>query len=156
MTNEIANPESVYPWTEIDRAFDAVRRQLFEGFGPSALAAPWPAGYLRTARTDVEETPTTYRLAVEVPGIPKENLAITVKGTEVEIRGEFASEKESKAEAGFVHRERTYAGFYRALTLPEPVIGTQAKATVENGVLTLELPKENPEPTPTEVKVSVQ
>ena len=155
MPNEIATRESVYPWTEIDRAFDAVRRQLFEGFAPSDLLASWPSGTLRTARTDVEETPTAYRLRLEVPGIPKENLAITVKGTEVEVRGEFREARESESPE-YVHRERTYAGFYRALTLPEPVVGPKAVATVENGLLTLELPKEHPEPTPTEVKVSVQ
>jgi HSP20 family protein len=155
MTNEIAAPESVYPWNEIDRAFDAVRRQLFEGFGASEPGGPSPSAYLRTARTDVEETDSAYRLHVEVPGIPKENLAITIRGNEVEVRGEFSSQKESK-EPDYVHRERTYAGFYRSLELPEPVVASQANATVENGVLTLELPKEHPEPTPTEVKVPIQ
>lgn len=155
MPNEIATPQSVYPWTDIDRAFDAVRRQLFEGLSPSLVADAGPSGYLRTARTDVEETPQTYRLRLEVPGIPKERLGITVRGNEVEVRGEFEEQKETES-AGYLHRERTYAGFYRALTLPEPVLGAQAKASVENGVLTLELPKEHPEPTPTEVKVSVQ
>ena len=155
MPNEISTPETVYPWTEIDRAFDAMRRQLFEGFGaPSFVTSP-ASGYLRTARTDVEETDASYRLKVEVPGSPKENLAITIRGTEVEIRGEFSEEKETK-QPDFVHRERAYGGFYRSLELPEPVVGAKATATVDNGVLTLELPKEHPEPTPAEVKVSVQ
>ena len=155
MTNEIATPESLYPWTEIDRAFDAVRRQLFEGFGPSFLASAAPASTLRTARIDIEENQSAYRLHVEVPGIPKENLAITIRGTEVEIRGEFTTEKESK-EPTYVHRERSYSGFYRSLELPEPVVAAKASAIVDNGVLTLELPKEHPEPTPSEVKVPVQ
>ncbi len=155
MTNEITTEENVYPWNEIDRAFEAVRRQVFGASGVPSPALGSGSGYLRTARTDIEETDSTYRLHLEVPGIPKENLAITVRGNEVEVRGDFASQSETK-EPEYVHRERTYAGFYRALELPEPVLASKATATVVNGVLTLELPKEHPEPNPTEVKVPVQ
>lgn len=156
MTTEIETNESAYPWTDLDRAFDAVvRRQVFGAFGVPMATNDNGSGYLRTARTDIEETPAAYRLRLEVPGIPKEKLAITVRGNEVEVRGEFTSQSETN-EPDCLHRERTYAGYYRALALPEPVLADKATATVVDGVLTLELPKERPEPTPTEVKVPVQ
>ena len=155
MTEEIATQEPVYPWTDFDRTFDALRREFFAGFGLTPFGNGGDAAYLRTARTDIEETDQAYHLKVEVPGIPKENLAITIRGPEVEIRGEFADEKGSEKK-GYVHRERRYAGFYRALELPEPVLGDKAKAQVDNGILSLELPKEHPDPTPSEVKVPVQ
>ncbi|HYA54299.1 MAG TPA: Hsp20/alpha crystallin family protein, partial [Thermoplasmata archaeon] len=66
-----------------------------------------------------------------------------------------ATESEQKEEH-YLHRERTFAGFYRAFELPEPVVAAQAKAKVVNGVLELELPKESPTPSPEEVKVSVE
>ena len=155
MTNETATNTTVAPWSDIDRALDTVRQQVFGAFGFPVTSGPNGSGYLRTARTDIEETPAAYRLSFEVPGIPKEKLGITIRGNEVEVRGEFTSQSEEE-EAGYIHRERSYAGFYRALELPEPVLAAQAKATVTDGVLTLELPKEHPEPTPTEVKVPVQ
>ena len=75
-------------------------------------------------------------------------------GSVVEIRGEQVEEKAEDG-AGFVHRERRSAGFYRGLELPEPVVASDAKAKLENGVLELELPKQHPTPASPEVRVRV-
>lgn len=61
-----------------------------------------------------------------------------------------------KKEEHYVHRERSYAGYYRAFELPEPVQAADAKAKVVNGLLELKLPKETPTPSEKEVKVSVE
>jgi HSP20 family protein len=149
MTTEIQNvtPESDL-WSNFDRAVGSLHQHFVDAFGVE------PA-YLRPARTDVTDTGKSYRIVAEVPGIPKDKLDIRVKGTSVEIRGENESAKEEKGKE-YVHRERSYAGFYRALELPEPVLGAEAKAKVENGLLELELPKQTPTPSPDEVKVAVQ
>jgi len=156
MTNEIQHQESrVDPWTEIDRTFDAMRRRFAETFGLSPLGIFDAEGVLRSPRTDVTDTGKAYRVVAEVPGIPKDKLEITVRGTSVEIRGEYATDTETKEEH-YLHRERTYSGYYRALELPEAVVAGEAKAKVDNGVLELELPKQNPTPSDAEVKVAVQ
>ena len=159
MTNEIANLESPLPWNEMTCAFEEARRQFFDAFGfPPAfeLAAGTPvAPPLRTARLDVEETPSAYRLRVEVPGIPKEHLSVTVRENTVEVRGEVAASKEETTPT-YLRRERGSAGFYRSVELPEPVVAEKAVAKVEHGVLSLELPKRSPEPEPSETKVPVQ
>ncbi len=160
-TNEIQTPETTSePWTDLDRAFDAIRSRVFDAFGlPTfgALTYPTlergPAGF-RPARTDVSDTGTSYRIVAEVPGIPKENLDIRVRGSSVEIRGE-TTRSSSEKDAEIVHQERAYAGFYRSLELPEEVLAAEAKAKVEHGVLELELPKRTPTPSPAEVKVRV-
>jgi HSP20 family protein len=90
----------------------------------------------------------------EIPGIPREKLDVRVRGTAVEIRGESGTGTEEKDER-YLHRERTYAGYYRVLELPEPVVGTDAKATVVNGLLELDLPKQNPAPSEEGIKVAV-
>ncbi len=159
MTTEIATVESPLPWNEIDQAFEDVRRQFFDAFGfrpefESSGASPLDRP-LRSARMDIEETPNAYRLTVEVPGIPKENVSVTVRSATVEVRGEFASAKEETT-PNYLRRERGYAGFFRSVELPEPVVAEKAVAKVEHGVLTLELPKQNPEPVPVETKVPVQ
>ncbi len=162
MPREIQNRDPrLDPWTDLDRLFDEMRERFFGSaelvpFGrPFAPLEAREGGLLRAARTDVSDTGTSYKLTVEIPGIPKEKLDIRVRGTSVEIQGETASEKEQK-ETSFVHRERTYAGFYRSLELPEPVVATEAKAKVENGLLELELPKQHPTPPSGEVKIAVQ
>ena len=156
MTTEIKQAApTADPWADLDRALAETRAQFYSAFGlPSFGAAESSGAYLRPARMDVLDTGTSFTVTAEIPGIPKDQLEIRVRGTNVEIRGEHAKETEEKGRE-FVHRERTYAGFYRRLELPEPVVGTQAKAKVENGVLELELPKVTPTPSSDEVKVPV-
>ncbi|HXW66819.1 MAG TPA: Hsp20/alpha crystallin family protein [Thermoplasmata archaeon] len=158
MTKELQTKES-NPWADLDQVVDDLGRRFYETFGiaPFGAVRVSDAGpqYLRAARTDVTDTGAAFRIVAEVPGIPKDQIEVRVRGANVEIRGESTQEtKESKAE--YVHRERTYAGYYRSLELPEPVVGGEAKATVENGLLTLELPKLTPTPVETDVKVPVQ
>jgi HSP20 family protein len=162
MTREIQKREKeTDPWADLDRAFDEMRDRLFDvwdirPFGHTfAPIAVREGGFFRSARTDVTDTGKSYKIVAEIPGIPKDRLDIRVRGTNVEIRGESVSAKEEK-EAQFVHRERAYAGYYRSLELPEPVIATEAKAKVENGLLELELPKRNPTPSSAEVKIAVE
>jgi len=162
MTNEIQKRESLIdPWTDLDRAFDTMHQRFLDVWGISPFGAPFfpfeggQADLFRTPRTDVTDTGTSYKVVAEIPGIPKEKLDIRVRGTNVEIRGESASH-EGEKNTEFVHRERSYASYYRSLELPEPVVASEAKAKVENGLLELELPKQHPTPSESEVKVPVQ
>lgn len=161
MTKEIQTKESrLDPFSDMDRAFDEMRQRLFDVWGIQPFGAAFlpvegrDANYFRAARTDVSDTGTAYKIVAEIPGIPKDQLDIRVRGTTVEIRGESAKETEAK-EGAYVHRERTYAGYYRSLELPEAVVATDAKAKVENGLLELELPKQTPTPSEAEVKIAV-
>ncbi len=161
MTNEIDSAESpTSPWSDFDRAFADLHARLFDGgagpFFGFALASPdggAPTVY-RAARTDLRDSGPAYHLTLEVPGIPKEKLQVRVRGASVEVRGEQATAAESTQE-NFVHRERRYSGFYRAVELPEPVVAKSVTAKVENGLLELELPKEHPTPEDVEVQVPV-
>lgn len=170
MTNdtetEIAPRETVYPFAEFDRLFDDLTQGFLAPFGVAPFGrwtrrVPVPADggrgvrYLRTAPLDVTDTGTAFELTADLPGIPKEKLEVRVRGACVEIRGE-QSEASDADGTGFVHRERTYAGFYRSVELPEPVKAAEATASVKDGVLTLTLPKLTPTPTPDEVQVPVQ
>lgn len=158
MTKEIEKKDrQVDLWSDLDRAFSELSSRVFDPFG---FAGPAPSvrsngAVFRPARTDVSDTGSAYRIVAEIPGIPKEKLDVRVRGASVEIRAEHESETDAKEER-FLRRERTYSGFYRALELPEPVVATQAKAQVVDGLLELELPKQTPTPSEDEVKVSVK
>ncbi|HYK93765.1 MAG TPA: Hsp20/alpha crystallin family protein [Thermoplasmata archaeon] len=169
MTNELqmvaAPRESLYPFADFDELFDDLHARLFAPFGllvaggrtlgdgsPDTRTLPRA---LRVAPLDVIDSGKSYKLSAEIPGIPKDKLEIRVKGTRVEIQGEATQSSESDS-AGFVHRERKHVGFYRAVELPEAVKAAEAKATVHDGILELELPKVEPTPSPDEVKVPVQ
>jgi HSP20 family protein len=163
MTNELSKKangnESA---TDFDRVFDEIGRQFDATFGLRPWGTFWTLGVppsvptLRAARTDVTDTGKAFKIVAEMPGLPKDAIEIHVKGTSVEIRGEVTQEKNGNADEAYVHRERTQVGYYRALELPEPVLAQDAKATVVNGVLELELPKQHPSVPDTDVKVPVQ
>jgi len=161
MTKETQNTSApTDPPTDFDRALDSLRERFYDNFGfvpfgfPHATAEPSDLAFFRPARTDVTDTGKTFRIVAEVPGIPKEKLDIRVRGTSVEIRGESVKETEEKG-TEYIHRERAYAGYQRSFELPEPVLASQARAKVENGVLELELPKEHPTASLEEIKVPV-
>ncbi len=163
MTTEIQTRTSrASPWSDLDRMLDELHEQFLEPFGllPFGATRLATAGsslppVFRPARTDVIDAGETYKIVAELPGVPKENVDIRVRGNSVEIRGESTQET-TKDTPSVLHRERSYAGYYRSLDLPEAVVAKNAKARVENGVLELELPKETPTPAPSEVKVAVQ
>lgn len=163
MTNELSTKASDRESaTDLDRVFDELGRRFDETFGLRpwgtfwTIETPQSVPTLRAARTDVTDTGKAFKVTAEVPGLPKDALEIHVKGTSVEIRGEITQEKNGAKDEAYVHRERTHIGYYRALELPEPVLAQDAKATVVNGVLELELPKQHPTVPDTDVKVPVQ
>ena len=156
MTSEIQKRESnADPFSDFDRAVDAMQRRLARSFGVLPFGPFETEPGLRAPRMDVTDTGAAYKVVAEIPGIPKERLDIRVRGASVEIRAENEAETEEKDER-YLRRERTYSGYYRALELPEPVVASEAKAQVVDGVLELELPKQNPTPSEEEVKVPVK
>jgi len=89
---------------------------------------------------DIAEDDDRYVITVEVPGTKSEDVTIEVHGNILTIRGEKRNEREGEKE----HRrwvERTYGTFSRSFTLADNADTDQVKATFENGVLTIEVPK---------------
>ncbi len=156
-TKSLASPtESFDPFADWDRWFDSFLAPFGTAWGV-ALSAPRSGGAdgIRFARTDVTDTGASYRVTAELPGIAKEQVEVRIRGSSVEIEARSSQASESK-DPKYLHRERSQSTFYRALEFPEPVVGAEAKASLSDGVLALEIPKLHPEPVPTEVKVPVQ
>ena len=89
---------------------------------------------------DIQETEDVYRLQVELPGLTREDISITLENNVLRLSGERKFEKDVKKES--YHRiERTYGAFSRAFTLPQQVNPEGVQAAFENGVLTVTVPK---------------
>ncbi|MBC7085238.1 MAG: Hsp20/alpha crystallin family protein [Methanomethylovorans sp.] len=89
---------------------------------------------------DVKDEGDKIVVTADLPGVDKQNVNIDVQDNLLSISAKSGTETE-KEEGGYMHRERTYKMFSRTLTLPEAVTSDGAKAKLENGVLTVELPK---------------
>jgi len=126
--------------------------RMFDGFfhgtrdEDSALMAWTPA-------VDIAEHDDEYIVKVELPGINKEDVKITLESNILTIRGEKKQEKETKEEN--YHRvERSYGSFQRSFTLPTTVKSDKIDASYKDGVLSVFLPKaEEAKPKQIELKV---
>ena len=89
---------------------------------------------------DVHEDKEKFSVRVELPGMKREDIEVTLQDGALVISGERT--EETVQEGTEVHRqERSYGKFTRALTLPAAVADNQVAAQYKDGVLTVTLPK---------------
>ena len=89
---------------------------------------------------DVYETDGDIVIQSTIGGIKADDLDISIEGDMVSIRGSRESKAEKKGEKYF-YQECFWGSFSRKVILPEEVDGSKAKALMEDGVLTLTMPK---------------
>jgi len=79
-------------------------------------------------------------IEMEVPGLTREEIEVTVRGETILIRGERRRTRGQAGHSVFV-TERHYGRFSRTFHLPEDVDGEHIETTVTEGVLRIVLPK---------------
>lgn len=92
-----------------------------------------------TPPVDVKETDNELTLFVELPGIKKEGIDISLENGVLTVSGERRFDAENQE--SFRRVERVYGKFSRSFRVPRDVDGSRVQASFENGVLQLELPK---------------
>lgn len=87
-----------------------------------------------------------------VPGIKKEEIKVGIEDNVLTIRGETKETKEEQR-GDYMMRERCTGSFYRSVRLPDSADADRAESSLEDGVLTVEIPmKESAKPKQIEVK----
>lgn len=124
--------EALTRFTPVNRS----RNSLEDAHSPPALASSW--GLLAG---DLYEDGEQIVVRLEVPGMVKEDLDLEVRGDVLIIRGEKRVEQE-QGNGRYRVRQCTFGSFRRSFQLPAPVIAEKARARCSNGVLRVELPKE--------------
>ncbi|RWR97312.1 Alpha crystallin/Hsp20 domain-containing protein [Cinnamomum micranthum f. kanehirae] len=113
---------------------------------------------LANARIDWKETPDAHVFKADLPGLNKEEVKVELEeeGRVLQISGERCREQEEKNDKW--HRvERSRGKFLRRFRLPENAKVDEVKAAMENGVLTVTVPKEQvKKPDKEEVKVELE
>lgn len=117
--------------------------ELFRGLVLRPMRFALDAPDQAQMRTDVTRTDDTYRIQAEMPGIPRENINVSIEGHDVTITGESRTEREDKQGEEVIRSERHVGRISRSFTLPHEIDEDKAKAQYENGILELTLPKKN-------------
>jgi len=90
---------------------------------------------------DVRETDEDVVVTMDLPGVEKGDIDITVTDNDLRVVAEREEKKEIE-EKDYHRRERTYKKFERVVSLPVAVKTEEAKAKLADGVLEITLPKE--------------
>lgn len=116
---------------EIDRLFDA---PLFELARSTQLLSGW------TPALDMSEDKDNIYVKLELPGMKKEDIQLSLHEGSLSITGERKVENKSK-DAEVYRAERFFGQFQRTVSLPKAVAVDKVKAQYTDGVLTVTLPK---------------
>ncbi|MBK8749752.1 MAG: Hsp20/alpha crystallin family protein [Saprospiraceae bacterium] len=111
---------------------------LFNGFFNNDLVSRDYAGYVPSV--NITEKEDKYCIEVMAPGFDKSDFNVVVEDGLLKISGEHRSENETD-ETSFVRKEFNYGSFTRQFNLKDVVDIDNIVAKYENGILRLELAK---------------
>lgn len=115
---------------------------IFEDFfkpdffgGTEVLKSKMPA-------VNIKESETEYAVELAAPGLKKEDFNIALDNNILTISSEQKTENKIEEENGkYTRKEFSFNAFTRSFTLPETINEDQIKASYENGILIVQLPK---------------
>ncbi|MDX9715307.1 MAG: Hsp20/alpha crystallin family protein [Dissulfurispiraceae bacterium] len=152
---------SIVKWGPL-RELEDMRRdmdRIFEEFfvPSSRRRHAWPAkaeAGLMVPNVEMYDRENEIVVKAEVPGVSKDGLDLTITKDSLTIKGEVKKEEEVKQE-NYYFSERSFGTFTRTLALPVEVESEKSKASFENGVLEVVLPKKE-EAKAKEIKIEVK
>lgn len=131
--------------TRFDDAFEDFRTEM------ERMMRPWPLMWrfphfeaeMRMPLCDMADKGDRYELQIEVPGIDKDKINVHATEDAVEVSGQH-SEKVEEKKKSYVYNERSSRSFYRKIRVPEEIDPAKVVAKMNNGILTVDLPKKSP------------
>jgi HSP20 family protein len=126
---------------------------LIDRFFNDTLARSGGSSYSFVPRVDVLEDEKAFEIHVAVPGMNKEDFKIDLNDNYLTISGERKFAREKK-ENNFHSVETQFGTFSRSFTLPENVDSTKINAKYVNGILEVNIPKDEKKILKTTIKVN--
>jgi HSP20 family protein len=121
------------PFAELDRGLGS---QGGVGFSPAV---------------NLRETPQSFVVTADLPGVKDENIEVTVTGNRLTISGQREDEKSDEGDRYHAY-EASYGSFMRSFSLPEGTDPDHVQAEMKNGVLEVIVPK-RPEVQPRRIEL---
>lgn len=131
--------ERWHPITDLMSLRQAMDRLFEDSFvRPSRALAT--IGEMAAPALDIYQTADEIVVKAAVPGLKPEDISIDITGDTLTIKGESKAEQEIEKE-DYLYQERRYGAFSRTVILPGGLRSDKAEATIEDGILTLAIPK---------------
>ena len=134
------------PYEEIQRMqreMDRMFNNAFNRFNNSPDFQHLFRDGFATPEMDVTEDDKNYTVIVNLPGSSKENVSVDLNEQTLTVKAEQKFEKLDKDSKGnIIFQERRSGSFLRSITLPGPVKHAGMKTKIDNGVLTITIPKD--------------
>lgn len=139
--NDSVPVETIRPFEEMRRMQEAMNRTFNHSlawFGNHPLTDL----VAETPKMDIREEPDQFIVEADVPGATEGSVKVDLNGQELTIQGNRESQAEQKDADGRIVREEREAGvFSRSVMLPGPVASSGMKSQLQDGVLTITIPK---------------
>ena len=129
---------------EMDRWFDDAFKSLgipplTTGLGPMRSVGDGLRDFYRP-QIDVSGDDNCYQISLDVPGLSEDQLSLELRDDVLTIKGHKEERKESR-DRQYYRVERSYGSFQRTLALPDDADADEIRASLDRGVLRLDIPR---------------
>lgn len=104
---------------------------------------------------DLVDEGDKFVVTADMPRIRKEEISLDVGDDYIDISAEHKESEEEKKKK-YLRKEHSEISIHRRMSLPGRVKPSEVKAKLNNGILTVDIPKENPTPQPKTTKVNIE
>ena len=110
----------------------------------------------REMKTDVKEHEDQYEVNIDLPGFKKDEIQLSLEGGYLTVSATKGFEKEEEKKGKLIRQERYAGSMSRSFYVGEAITEENVKAKYENGVLTLNFPKEKPAELPEHKLIQIE
>ena len=136
--------------------FDNFDRNFFRGFG-NVDHVLYGKNAQHMMKTDVKETEEAYEVDVDLPGFKKEDIHLDLDGGYLTISTQKSLEKDEKNESGRMLRQERFSGtMQRSFYVGDALTEEDIRASYENGVLHLYVPKKDARKVPEKKTILIE
>lgn len=115
-------------------------RQAIDRLFEDSFVGGWDGDGVAWPQIDVRQTDDDVVLTASLPGVKPDDVQVTITGQTINVRGSMKQEQDID-QSEYLYQERRYGSFNRSIQLPVRVQGDQAKASYDDGILTITIPK---------------
>ncbi|MBS3748259.1 MAG: Hsp20/alpha crystallin family protein [Candidatus Thermoplasmatota archaeon] len=154
---EVSERDRYDVWNEMDKLFNQFRssfNDLFYRTVPQESTARSDIGVMPPV-SDIVDHGDEFEMNVELPGVSKDDINIEVTPYNIEVSAKKGEEQEKKGK-NWLRKERSNLSYYRTFDLPDEIKSDDVKAEMNDGILSVTMPKENPTPSYESKKVKVK